>query len=144
MWTYDVLCPSSFHKPIVCCLILFRYALICQQCFSHNGMALKEEFEYIGKSLSEHMTPNTSRAFLCLRIRIFWNCNIFYFSIPLRILLFHEPGEKDPPPGTQTPRVQLRAPTPLWISRNAVFRCHRDARGQRRSWRYFIVLIKTL
>uniref|UniRef100_A0A672NSW4 Endoplasmic reticulum junction formation protein lunapark n=1 Tax=Sinocyclocheilus grahami TaxID=75366 RepID=A0A672NSW4_SINGR len=24
----------------------FRYALICQQCFSHNGMALKEEFEY--------------------------------------------------------------------------------------------------
>uniref|UniRef100_A0A668T7Q9 Endoplasmic reticulum junction formation protein lunapark n=1 Tax=Oreochromis aureus TaxID=47969 RepID=A0A668T7Q9_OREAU len=26
-----------------------RYALICQQCFSHNGMALKEEFEYLGK-----------------------------------------------------------------------------------------------
>ncbi|XP_069791899.1 endoplasmic reticulum junction formation protein lunapark-like isoform X2 [Narcine bancroftii] len=24
-----------------------RYALICQQCFSHNGMALKEEFEYV-------------------------------------------------------------------------------------------------
>ncbi|KAL2087877.1 hypothetical protein ACEWY4_016705 [Coilia grayii] len=24
-----------------------RYALICQQCFSHNGMALKEEFEFI-------------------------------------------------------------------------------------------------
>ncbi|XP_039613623.1 endoplasmic reticulum junction formation protein lunapark-A isoform X2 [Polypterus senegalus] len=24
-----------------------RYALICQQCFSHNGMALKEEYEYI-------------------------------------------------------------------------------------------------
>ncbi|KAM9809034.1 endoplasmic reticulum junction formation protein lunapark-B isoform X3 [Syngnathus typhle] len=24
-----------------------RYALICQQCFSHNGMALKEEFQYI-------------------------------------------------------------------------------------------------
>ncbi|XP_015283583.1 PREDICTED: protein lunapark, partial [Gekko japonicus] len=24
-----------------------RYALICQQCFSHNGMALKEEFDYI-------------------------------------------------------------------------------------------------
>ncbi|XP_027721726.1 endoplasmic reticulum junction formation protein lunapark isoform X3 [Vombatus ursinus] len=29
-----------------------RYALICQQCFSHNGMALKEEFEYI-ESLEE-------------------------------------------------------------------------------------------
>ncbi|KAM6956646.1 endoplasmic reticulum junction formation protein lunapark-B-like [Aplochiton taeniatus] len=24
-----------------------RYALICQQCFSHNGMALREEFEYL-------------------------------------------------------------------------------------------------
>ncbi|XP_052004135.1 endoplasmic reticulum junction formation protein lunapark-A-like [Xyrauchen texanus] len=24
-----------------------RYALICQQCSSHNGMALKEEFEYV-------------------------------------------------------------------------------------------------
>uniref|UniRef100_A0A8C7RKX7 Endoplasmic reticulum junction formation protein lunapark n=1 Tax=Oncorhynchus mykiss TaxID=8022 RepID=A0A8C7RKX7_ONCMY len=24
-----------------------RYALICQQCLTHNGMALKEEFEYI-------------------------------------------------------------------------------------------------
>ncbi|XP_074112246.1 zinc-ribbon metal-binding protein lunapark isoform X2 [Cotesia typhae] len=25
-----------------------RYALICRQCDSHNGMALKEEFEYFG------------------------------------------------------------------------------------------------
>uniref|UniRef100_A0A8D3AWP9 Endoplasmic reticulum junction formation protein lunapark n=1 Tax=Scophthalmus maximus TaxID=52904 RepID=A0A8D3AWP9_SCOMX len=24
-----------------------RYALVCQQCLSHNGMALREEFEYI-------------------------------------------------------------------------------------------------
>ncbi|XP_005101430.2 endoplasmic reticulum junction formation protein lunapark [Aplysia californica] len=24
-----------------------RYALVCQQCYSHNGMALKEEFEYL-------------------------------------------------------------------------------------------------
>lgn len=24
-----------------------RYALICQQCHSHNGMALPEEFEYL-------------------------------------------------------------------------------------------------
>lgn len=24
-----------------------RYALICQKCSSHNGMALKEEFEYL-------------------------------------------------------------------------------------------------
>ena len=27
-----------------------RYALICKQCQSHNGMALKEEFEYIGET----------------------------------------------------------------------------------------------
>ena len=25
-----------------------RFALICSQCCSHNGMALKEEFEYTG------------------------------------------------------------------------------------------------
>lgn len=28
-----------------------RYALICRQCQSHNGMALKEEFEFIGNNL---------------------------------------------------------------------------------------------
>ena len=27
-----------------------RYALICCQCHGHNGMALKEEFEYLGKA----------------------------------------------------------------------------------------------
>jgi hypothetical protein len=26
-----------------------RYALICRYCSSHNGMALKEEFEYLCK-----------------------------------------------------------------------------------------------
>lgn len=26
-----------------------RYALICRYCQSHNGMALAEEFEYLGK-----------------------------------------------------------------------------------------------
>jgi len=26
-----------------------RFALICAECQSHNGMALREEFEYIGK-----------------------------------------------------------------------------------------------
>ena len=30
-----------------------RYALICKQCQSHNGMALKEEFEYIGELIEE-------------------------------------------------------------------------------------------
>lgn len=25
-----------------------RYALICKQCMSHNGMALREEFEFLG------------------------------------------------------------------------------------------------
>ncbi|TRY85213.1 hypothetical protein DNTS_009257 [Danionella cerebrum] len=32
-----------------------RYALICQQCFSHNGMALKEEFEYVGENQTQHL-----------------------------------------------------------------------------------------
>lgn len=26
-----------------------RFALVCRQCASHNGMALQEEFEYLGK-----------------------------------------------------------------------------------------------
>ena len=34
-----------------CLSVISRYALICQQCFSHNGMALKEEFEYIGNKM---------------------------------------------------------------------------------------------
>jgi hypothetical protein len=29
-----------------------RYALICKQCQTHNGMALKEEFEFVGKAQS--------------------------------------------------------------------------------------------
>uniref|UniRef100_A0A8C1SJ87 Lunapark zinc ribbon domain-containing protein n=1 Tax=Cyprinus carpio TaxID=7962 RepID=A0A8C1SJ87_CYPCA len=34
-----------------------RYALICQQCLSHNGMALKEEFEYIDDSDTRPQAP---------------------------------------------------------------------------------------
>ncbi len=26
-----------------------RYALVCSECHSHNGMALKDEFEYLCK-----------------------------------------------------------------------------------------------
>jgi hypothetical protein len=64
--------PSNFqttHANLInCCITLLfdvqvveylvgdgpsnRYALICKQCYSHNGMALKEEFEYVGKSSS--------------------------------------------------------------------------------------------
>lgn len=40
-------CRFNFFLSL--CVSL-RYALICQQCFSHNGMALKEEFEYLGTS----------------------------------------------------------------------------------------------
>ena len=38
-----------------------RYALICRQCESHNGMALREEFEYIAfRSVSE-VRPGPAR-----------------------------------------------------------------------------------
>lgn len=33
-----------------------RYALICRQCQSHNGMALREEFEFIGNGLNYSMS----------------------------------------------------------------------------------------
>lgn len=35
-----------------------RYALICKQCFSHNGMALKEEFDYTGMTCSKLNSAN--------------------------------------------------------------------------------------
>jgi hypothetical protein len=34
-----------------------RYALICKNCHFHNGMALKEEFEYVGKSIMLAFIP---------------------------------------------------------------------------------------
>lgn len=38
-----------------------RYALICQQCFSHNGMALREEFEYIAYRCAYCFSLNPAR-----------------------------------------------------------------------------------
>lgn len=38
-----------------------RYALICSRCHSHNGMALKEEFEYIGFKCFYCSFYNTAR-----------------------------------------------------------------------------------
>ncbi|XP_050405915.1 endoplasmic reticulum junction formation protein lunapark-A [Patella vulgata] len=38
-----------------------RYALICRQCHSHNGMALKEEFEYISFRCCYCFTFNSAR-----------------------------------------------------------------------------------
>ena len=35
-----------------------KFALICSFCLNHNGMALKEEFQYVGKftSLTNHFS----------------------------------------------------------------------------------------
>ncbi|KAJ8416887.1 hypothetical protein AAFF_G00327650 [Aldrovandia affinis] len=41
-----------------------RYALVCQQCFSHNGMALKEEFEYVAFRCA--YSSREGRAPICL------------------------------------------------------------------------------
>jgi hypothetical protein len=47
-----------------------RYALICKNCDSHNGMALKEEFEYFGKKFSIYSLylrlPNELNDEICL------------------------------------------------------------------------------
>lgn len=42
-----------------------RYALICRQCFSHNGMSLKEEFEYFGFKCCYCNTWNPARKQKC-------------------------------------------------------------------------------
>ncbi|XP_078048079.1 zinc-ribbon metal-binding protein lunapark isoform X3 [Augochlora pura] len=38
-----------------------RYALVCRQCYSHNGMSLKEEFEYFGFKCCYCNTWNPAR-----------------------------------------------------------------------------------
>ncbi|GBM94422.1 Endoplasmic reticulum junction formation protein lunapark [Araneus ventricosus] len=57
-----------------------RYALICRQCQSHNGMALKEEFEYV--------------AFRC--------CYCFHFNPPR--------SQQPPPPRLTLPAPPASAP----------------------------------
>ncbi|XP_076659171.1 zinc-ribbon metal-binding protein lunapark isoform X2 [Halictus rubicundus] len=47
-----------------------RYALICRQCFSHNGMSLKEEFEYFGFKCCYCNTWNPARKQKCAAPRL--------------------------------------------------------------------------
>lgn len=69
------ICNFSVHFSFWC-----RYALICQQCFSHNGMALKEEFEYIGKNY-------LAVRFKCFKYFILcqFPCNAILFQVLLFI-----------------------------------------------------------
>merc|ERR1712141_233642 len=60
-----------------------RFALICKQCQSHNGMALKEEFEYI--------------AYRC--------CYCFYWN-PARKQKPIAPRLQAPPMNTQNPTIK--------------------------------------
>uniref|UniRef100_A0A8C0Z057 Endoplasmic reticulum junction formation protein lunapark n=1 Tax=Canis lupus familiaris TaxID=9615 RepID=A0A8C0Z057_CANLF len=56
-----------------------RYALICQQCFSHNGMALKEEFEYI-----EQAGKTIQMFSLCSVQLLAFRCAYCFFLNPAR------------------------------------------------------------
>lgn len=60
-----------------------RYALICRQCQSHNGMALREEFEYIS-----------------------YRCCYCHYWNPARKQRPVAPRLPDPPPTPPTPRTQ--------------------------------------
>lgn len=57
-----------------------RYALICQQCLSHNGMALKEEFEYVGKTQRNTSTLSVSIKHCFHLPPSIWQCSISYGS----------------------------------------------------------------
>ena len=65
-----------------------RYALICKQCQSHNGMALKEEFEFIGKTLLILMEGILSnflpRKSLHLILFLAFRCCYCYYWNPAR------------------------------------------------------------
>ncbi|KAM3608463.1 uncharacterized protein V6R79_026081 [Siganus canaliculatus] len=64
-----------------------RYALVCQQCLSHNGMALKEEFEYVA-----------------------FRCAYCYFLNPARKT---RPQAPRLPEVTDEPKLPPEAPLPL-------------------------------
>jgi len=66
-----------------------RYALICRQCQSHNGMALREEFEYIS-----------------------YRCCYCHYWNPARKQRPVAPRLPDPPPTPPTPRTQEPARKP--------------------------------
>ena len=63
-----------------------RYALICSTCYAHNGMALKDEFEYI------------SEGFVYQPILTNWVIH----SIPMCLLLPYQPSPQETTVGTQT------------------------------------------
>ena len=73
------ICHSSVYFSIC-----YRYALICQQCFSHNGMALKEEFEYIGKNYWAFIKYFTLKYFIICQSP----CNIILFLVLSLYILF--------------------------------------------------------
>ena len=61
-----------------------RFALICKQCQSHNGMALKEEFEYIGETRDKVLV--THKRFTIIHFLIFaaYRCCYCYYWNPAR------------------------------------------------------------
>lgn len=69
-----------------------RYALICRQCEFHNGMALKEEFEYFGKQevLSQNSFKNMSVINGSIR-------NIFFIAYRCCYCGFWNPARKQKP-----------------------------------------------
>lgn len=66
-----------------------RYALICQQCLSHNGMALREEFEYIA-----------------------FRCAYCYFLNPAKKTRPQAPRLPESPAELRTPAPQSPPPPP--------------------------------
>jgi hypothetical protein len=52
-----------------------RFALICRQCASHNGMALQEEFEYLGKCFK---TRQVFYKLLCVAYSI-WTVILYFY-----------------------------------------------------------------
>lgn len=70
-----------------------RYALICQQCLSHNGMALKEEFEYIA-----------------------FRCAYCYFLNPAKKTRPQAPRLPESPAEHRTPLPQSPPPPPATAS----------------------------
>ncbi len=56
-----------------------RFALICKQCQSHNGMAIREEFEYIGIFFNEGL-KNVFKLKILVFVIAYRCCYCFYWN----------------------------------------------------------------
>ena len=66
-----------------------RFALICSQCCSHNGMALKEEFEYTGNTQANFdlsvLIVCCAISHLFIQVKLFFSCLFMLYCTSIKL-----------------------------------------------------------